>query len=144
MQYAKLRKNLITSFVIVITIGLISYAYYQSRSFIIGPKISITTPENGSTFHKPLISIEGRVERISYISMDDRQIFVDENGVFNEKLLLLPGYNIITLEVRDKFKRSIKKTIELMLLEEQQIKDVPEQVENNKDEIIDNNQNNGS
>ncbi len=102
---------------VVIVIGLIvTYTYYKTRDLIHGPIITIISPANGATVNNSLLEIIGEVKRIAYISLNDRQIFTDESGNFKEKLLLSPGYNIITIKASDKFDRDIEKTLEIIYL----------------------------
>jgi hypothetical protein len=102
--------------VIVITV-VISYSYYRTKDFVRGPVITISYPVDGSTVSDKPIEIVGEARNISYISINDRQIFTNEEGVFKEKLLLYPGYNIISIKASDKFDRDIKKIIEVIYKE---------------------------
>ncbi len=100
--------------IIGIILIIIGYSYYKSKNFVIGPSIIIKSPQNGITVSRSLIEIRGTAKNISYISIDDRQIFTNEKGDFKNKLLLFPGYNIISIKARDIFNRTIQKTIELI------------------------------
>jgi hypothetical protein len=108
-------KILIKLILIILSISLIAgYSYYQAQNIIKGPQVSIESPLNGATVTDPLTEIKGRAHNISYISLNDRQIFVDKDGLFNEALLLSPGYNIWKLEAKDKFGRIVSRKIELV------------------------------
>jgi hypothetical protein len=108
------RRKIISLLIVILFIVAGGYIYFQAYNLIHGPKLTVTSPLNGSGVSRSLISIEGFAENISYISMNNRQIFVDEEGAFNEKLLLSHGYNIITITAEDKFKRETKKTLEIV------------------------------
>jgi hypothetical protein len=103
------------SVIVLIVTGIIGYSYYQSRNLIYGPQINLTSPATGATVTDPLIAIEGSVKNISFITLNDRQIFVDNEGKFKEELLLSPGYNVWQIEAKDKFGRIVNKKIELVL-----------------------------
>ena len=90
------------------------YSFYQARKIIAGPQITIESPKSGATVLSSLIEIVGRAENIASISMNDRPIYIDELGVFKEKLLLAYGYNIIKLTARDKFGRDTVETLEVV------------------------------
>ncbi|MCH7756724.1 hypothetical protein IIC45_01410 [Patescibacteria group bacterium] len=94
--------------------SIIWYAYRKSADFLEGPTIIIHTPENGITVTHSLVEIKGTAEHIAHISINGRKIFVTEEGLFSEQLLLSLGYNIITLEARDRFDREVKKSLELV------------------------------
>ena len=96
---------------------IVGYSIFQAWKLISGPIIDIYTPQNGATYSQTLIEIEGRARNISYLNLNDRPIFTDKNGYFKEKLLLSPGYNIIKLDAKDKFKNYTKKGLEIILKE---------------------------
>ena len=93
---------------------ILGYSFYQSRSLITGPLITINEPENGSTVTRQLVTIAGAAKNMNKITLDDRPIYVDESGAFSEKLLLSEGYNIIKISAWDKFSKKTEKTIELV------------------------------
>lgn len=95
--------------------GLVAYSLFNSRIFISGPQITITSPQNGASIEENrLVEVSGEATHISYLSLNDRQIYTDENGFFEEDLLLNVGYNVIQLKAKDKFNRSIERTIEVV------------------------------
>lgn len=101
----------IIGLVVIITV----YAVFQGYDLIRGPILEVKSPENGSSFSDPAIEIEGLAKNISFIYLNDKQIFVDPEGNFKEKLLLLPGYNIITLSAKDRFNREVSRELHLIL-----------------------------
>ncbi len=96
---------------------IVGYSLFQAQKLLWGPIIEIYTPENGATYSQTLIEIEGRARNISYLNLNDKPIFTDKDGYFKEKLLLSPGYNIIKLDAKDKFKTYREKRLELILKE---------------------------
>ncbi len=100
--------------IILFVIIISGYAFFQARNIVLGPVIEITEPKNGISVEDSLIEIKGYAKNISHISMNGRQIFTDDKGVFGEKLLLSYGYNIITIKVADRFNRDIEKKLELI------------------------------
>ncbi len=109
------RKTLLTIIVGVLAfLGIAGYSLYQAKNLIRGPQITIDTPLNGSTSDNPAVVIKGRAKNIAYISLNDRQIYVDKDGIFNEELLMAPGYNMWQIQAKDKFGRIVSKKIELI------------------------------
>ena len=90
---------------------LLLFVFHQTRGLISPASILITSPLNGALVHETLLAVTGTAKKISFISLNGRQIFTDENGAFEESLLLSPGYTIITLSGEDVFKRKIKKQV---------------------------------
>jgi len=102
---------------VLLGVVILAYTVFQAEKLIRGPVIQIYSPQNGSTYSKALIEIEGLARNISHINLNGRKIFTDKNGYFKEKLLLSPGYNIIKLDAEDKFKQYDEKVLEVILKE---------------------------
>lgn len=105
--------KIITIILLLASIGL--YAFFQGYELIKGPVVEITSPTDNSSVADPSILIEGYAKNISFIYLNGRQIFVDTEGMFDEKLLLLPGYNIISIRATDKFNREVRRELHLIL-----------------------------
>lgn len=93
---------------------ILGYAFYQSRNLLVGPVIEVSEPQNGQTVNHQLINVTGATKNIKKITIDDRQIDIDESGVFSERLLLSEGYNIIKISAWDKFGKKTEKIIEII------------------------------
>jgi hypothetical protein len=103
--------------IVLLVLIIVGYSIFQASKIISGPIIEIYSPNNGSTYNQALIEVTGIAKNAAYINLDDRPIFTDKKGYFNEKLLLSPGYNVIKLDARDKFKKYTEKRIEVILKE---------------------------
>lgn len=108
-----MRKNIRVIAVIVFFGMFVLYAGFETIKLFLGPSLVIESPKDLATVNDPLITVTGVVKRVSYITVNDRQIFADTAGRFNDKLLLLSGYNIIKVEVKDRFDEVLKKEIRL-------------------------------
>jgi len=107
----KLIQIIITSIILLFLFG---YTAYEIQKIIFGPKIENLAPENGSVVSNHLIEVSGIAKNINDISINDRKIFVDEQGNFKEKILLFYGYNPISVKANDKFGRKTEKIIEVI------------------------------
>lgn len=110
------RKTLTMIIMSSILILVALYGYSRGFKLILGPSIDITSPTTGATYRDEVVNIVGTASRISKIYLNDRQIFTDDRGHFNEQLLLMPGYNILTLRADDLFDRTVVKKLELIYL----------------------------
>ncbi len=100
---------------IIVFVSFIAYFLYQARIFLTGPQVWIENPKDGQTISDPLVIVEGRSKNISRISLNDRQIFTDENGRWSEKLLVSPGLSIMTIKAQNRLGREIQKSIRVVL-----------------------------
>ncbi|HEY4508146.1 MAG TPA: hypothetical protein VJJ55_00630 [Candidatus Paceibacterota bacterium] len=95
-------------------LGFASYGYLQSREYLRGPVIAVEEPKNGALSTTSLITVRGNARNISFLTLNGRQIFTDEQGRFREALLLQNGYNIMTIEAKDRFGHIKTKRLELV------------------------------
>lgn len=102
--------------ILFVSLFLISgtYGTYKAKDLIIGPSITVNEPLNGSTLNESSVEIEGLVKNAEFVTINGSSILMTPEGSFKEKLLLSYGYNIITLEAKDRFNKSVTKTIELI------------------------------
>ncbi len=103
----------IAAFIIIFCV-ITGYSYYQSRNLMAGPKLEIESPVNGAVMASSTALVTGKTQNISYVTLNGRQIFTDESGNFSMNILLLKGYNTVTVSAKDKFGRSISKSIQLI------------------------------
>jgi hypothetical protein len=88
------------------------YAYFEGRGLIRGPSIEISG--RVMEVSEPFITLEGRAERITSLSMNGTEIAVTEEGAFSESYVLAPGYNRIVLEARDRYGKTTERAIEIV------------------------------
>lgn len=90
------------TFVALIILG---YSLFQAKNLIVGPTFTIETPQDGETLRGEVFTVKGVAHNVASITLNDSPIFVDEQGVFEEKLIAPHGYSIIELSVADRFGR---------------------------------------
>jgi hypothetical protein len=100
---------------ILLGVLVVGYSAFQAQKIIRGPVITVLSPLNGATYITPLI--KGTTKNVSSITLNDRILYIDRAGNFIDALLLIPGYNIIKIEAKDKFGAETKKTIEIIYKE---------------------------
>ena len=101
-----------TAVLVVAVIG--GYGTFRARTFAEGPVINVSEPKNGSFVADSLVTVSGTAKNISFLNLNGAQIFTDEAGKFTEKILLSYGYNIITLEEKDRFGRKAETSLQIM------------------------------
>ena len=98
---------------VVLGVLFLLYMGYQMRAVVQGPIITIASPSNGSALANEHIVLRGVSTDIASLSVNGHQIFTDQQGNFNEDLLLLDGYNVIEVRATDKFGRTRIKHLEV-------------------------------
>jgi hypothetical protein len=92
---------------------ILGYSGFEARKILAGPNLKITSPVVHGIMTNPYVQVAGIAKNIKEIKMNGKAIYIDEQGNFNEKFLLVSGYNIIELEAKDKFNKETKKVIEM-------------------------------
>ncbi|MDD4803973.1 MAG: hypothetical protein PHN69_02255 [Candidatus Pacebacteria bacterium] len=98
----------------VIAIIFVSYTLYEIQKVVIGPQIEVLYPPNGTLVSNSFTEIYGIAKNTKEISLNDRNIYIDEQGNFKEELLLAYGYNVLVLKASDKFGRKTEEIVEVI------------------------------
>jgi hypothetical protein len=102
----------IRRFVIILSVILIiCYGVFNARNLLLGPSIDIWTPTAEAKTNEAMIVIKGQAKNIASISLNERPISVDPDGIFQERLLLSPGFNTIEVKAMDRFKQETLESI---------------------------------
>lgn len=101
---------------VLLFVGIASYALYRTRALIAGVHLEIHGVTNYESRTDPLVTISGNARRATQLLINGRTIYITKEGDFSEKLLLIPGYNIIEVEAVDKFGKRKEQTLYLNLI----------------------------
>ncbi len=99
---------------LILSLFLIVYIAFQARFLILGPRVTILSPQDGEVITENPVTLKGSAYNIAWISLNGRQIFTNQEGFWEEKLLLSPGTSIMTAKVRDRFGREREESIRLI------------------------------
>ena len=93
---------------IIIAIGIFSfYLIFQARFLIAGPQIVLENePPTQNTTR--VVELKGTVHNITHLWLNDRPIYTNEDGKFNEALVIENGYTVTTLRAKDRYNRETK------------------------------------
>ncbi len=110
----KTRKCIKIITISVIAIIFVGYTLYEIQKIVIGPQIEVLYPSNGALVSNSFTEISGIAKNTKEISLNDRNIYIDEQGNFKEELLLAYGYNVLVLKASDKFGRKTEEVLEII------------------------------
>jgi hypothetical protein len=83
------------------------YVAFQARFLITGPQIVLNF-EPDTQQNARVIRLTGSAYNITHLWLNDRQIFTNEEGYFDEALVLENGYTITTLRAKDRYGRETR------------------------------------
>lgn len=99
---------------ISLSLLFVCYCLYQARFLILGPQVSVQTPKDGVVVDSALIDVNGKAKNAAWLSLNGRQIFTDEEGLWSERLIVSTGLSIISVAARDRFGREVEKQIRII------------------------------
>lgn len=79
------------------------FGFYRSYNLIFGVKIKGVNLTDGAIHTGSVTEVSGNAANAKNLTLNGREISVDKDGNFNEKIALLSGYNIVTIKAVDKF-----------------------------------------
>jgi hypothetical protein len=90
------------------------YAFFRSKDLILGVKIKNVNIVDGAKVTNNILNVTGVAKNAVDLTLDGREISVDQQGNFNETIALLPGYNIVDIKARDKFGHTDERNYKLI------------------------------
>jgi hypothetical protein len=95
---------------------ILLYGLFEGRRLLLGPQITITAPHSGEATSSAAVTIAGTASNISFLTINDKPAFTDEAGHFTLTLSPPLGYTVFTVVGVDRFGRTTKKQVSLMVL----------------------------
>ncbi len=98
----------------ILFLFILIYAFFRSKDLLFGVKIKDINIINGATFTTSVLDISGNAKNAVNLTLNGREISVDQQGNWNETIALLPGYNVIEIVAKDKFGYSDEENYQLI------------------------------
>lgn len=95
-------------------IFIVIYAILGSKDLIFGVKIKNVNLVDGAAITENTTKLTGNAKNAVNLTLNGREISVDQNGNFKETIALLPGYNIINIKAKDKFENVDEKNYQVI------------------------------
>ena len=108
------KKILKISLVSILFLIILTLVFFNSRELISGVKIRNLSITDGMKVSNSILKVSGVAKNATKITLDDREISMDQKGNFNETISLFPGYNIVKIYAQDKFGNIDEKNYKLI------------------------------
>ena len=82
---------------------IVIYAFGRSHDLIFGVKIKNVNIADGVKMTNAVLEVNGNAKNATNLTLNGREISIDETGNFKETIALLSGYNIVNIKAIDKF-----------------------------------------
>lgn len=100
---------------------IIGYTFFRTQAVAKGVALVIEGLSDGWETHDQLITLTGTATHATHLLVNGHETAVDEENRFVKTLALSPGYNIITVEARDRFEQTTR-TVYRVLYQEAEAK----------------------
>ena len=95
--------------IIIFFVAASAYVTYQFSGLVHAPTLTINAPTAGARVSDELLTVSGRADRLTKLMINNEPLVLSSSGVFETKLLLAAGYNIINFSGVDRFGRTVEK-----------------------------------
>lgn len=102
ITFSILVKGILT---LAILAGIVWYGHFQARSFLAGPQIDLQNPDAALQTDK-MVTVRGHAYNVTELMLNGKMIHSNEDGYFDESLVLSEGYTIMTLYAKDRYGRT--------------------------------------
>ncbi len=101
------------------TLAVISYLWFQVKSFAAGPNLNVATVVDNSVVHVDTLTLAGSTDAKAKLAINGQAVPVDRDGTFSATLRLIEGMNTIELRAeRGTDKQTVKVLKVLATLDE--------------------------
>lgn len=105
--------------ILIFILGTVGYLSWQVTSLSRAPKLQITSPMSNAKVLGAVVMVEGKTDPGSIVEINKQNVLVGQDGKFQTAVSLTNGQAELRIEAKNKFDRSVTKTIPLVV--EQQI-----------------------
>ena len=102
--------------IILVVVAVAGYGLFEARKLLEGPIITIESPQDGSATSSSGVLIAGVAQNISFLTINDKASYTDEEGHFADLLSLPSGFTVLTVAAVDRFGRRTSKSVSIQVL----------------------------
>ena len=93
---------------------IIIYAGYKLSDWYFGPTLKINFPIDGQIVTDDLFYVTGNIQNVKNITINDREINIDQHGNFKIELIAHSPLTIITVNAVDRYGKSLHKVLKVV------------------------------
>lgn len=101
----------------LVVLGILGFIGFRLYPIIHGPRIHVETLTNGETLMDSMIRISGIADYTQQLIVNGKELPLSPTGSFDEKLILNPGYNLVTIAASDRYGKTTNRSYIVVLKE---------------------------
>ena len=102
----------------ILFIIITTFAFFNSKDLIFGVKIKNVDLVDNMKVSGSILKVTGVAKNAIKLTLDGREISIDEAGNFDETIILSLGYNLVNIKAEDKFGHLDEKNYKLIYVAE--------------------------
>ncbi len=93
---------------------IVIYTIFQTKAISRGVDLVISGLADGLALSEDIVKLSGTAVHAKHLLINGKETVIDENDNFSLELALSPGYNIITIEAEDRFKKKTRRVYRVL------------------------------
>lgn len=114
--------------IFLLVFGAFYYLYREFRNFAAEPQLIVFEPKNGTVVDGQEVTVRGKTDKGSQVTLNDQGVFVDSEGVFSDTVPVRVGMNTVVIRTVNRFEKEKIVTISVESLPEEIPESVPSEV----------------
>jgi hypothetical protein len=91
----------------LLAVVLLGYSLSRASDLLFGIHLNVLGIRDGQSVTSPTLEVSGEAKHATGVTIDGHRVSVDTHGVWRDTVVLLPGYNAVTVTAADKFGRTV-------------------------------------
>lgn len=104
----RFKKNYLNPKIVLVTVLVtifLGYISFQYHSFLFGPPLSISTPQDNQVVKDNVVQITGKTDPYAVVFVDGEEVFINIDGTFKKSVYVFPGEKKIKIIAKSRFGR---------------------------------------
>lgn len=107
-------KFIMSTAVLLLVMGVLSYIWYQVRSFAAAPALDIYGPKIEEIVRDDKVKIFGQTDPTAYLTINNEFIAINTEGNFECEVKLEPGLNNVDVISKNKNEKNTRRTLKIL------------------------------
>ncbi len=107
-------KLVISAMVMLLVVGILSYIWYQVRSFAAAPPLEIYQPAVEEIIKEEKVTTSGKTDPDAILTINNEFVAIDAEGRFDQEIKLEPGVNNIEIVSKNKTDKPTRRVLKVL------------------------------
>lgn len=96
-------RSIVVGCIFLLVFGAFFYLFQEFKTFAAEPQLSVFEPSNGAVVETQEITVRGKTDKGSQVTLNGQGIFVDSEGMFSDTIGVRSGMNTILIRTVNRF-----------------------------------------